>query len=523
VEVEASGEAEEEVQVQMEKQIEQKEAKVVPIVPDIPAEVETEPAVMMEDLELPFSPHTGFHIVRSGKAKKKHAQPAQVEPMREQVVITEPKSVQSRNCKSEKREEKRDVHQGKKDAAQPKKKDKPSSPTKETAQYEKSTALHRDTAPYEKPNSPTKDAAHHERKYLHVRSKDPVVEASDHVEVRFPIEKGPFDLLSERRNARLLEIERTSRARCALDIAAQAVRLSGSVCAVAAARRAMEDLCAQWIEVADNVWRVLLQSQKSEKGYLCRMQEETGCSILVDPHTPRIRLAGSTKEAEAAQFWLWQLYDKCETSEAPTPAKEKGSDKGRYNAKQDVGSDKDVIAKSRDVGSSRRDNNAGRCRDATILDSIGKGEEAGGMGKSTSGKCVDDSKDHSNIKTKLTDDAQGACYFVPMPMPMPTVPVSVVPLGVAPAGQFPLPLANCPGDIFGAHCPATYSQPARDDGANSLAAHLAEKFPSARIIVGAPDAQDTPCPRETLAPPDSLQSKMNRLQELLQQSRRVRV
>lgn len=100
------------------------------------------------------------------------------------------------------------------------------------------------------------------------------------------------------------------------------------------------------------------------------------------------------------------------------------------------------------------------------------------------------------------------------------------------------PLPNAPGDVPDQRLlhatatasrdlqqPAQYNNPsAREDkGANSLAARLAQEFPSARIIIGAPDSQasqEPRAPREVAvapAPPaqDDLDSKMRRLQELL--------
>jgi hypothetical protein len=127
----------------------------------------------------------------------------------------------------------------------------------------------------------------------------------------------------------------------------------------------------------------------------------------------------------------------------------------------------------------------------------------------------------------------GSCYFVPMP----ATPVNVVPLGMGPVGQFPMPLMQCSGEVFGqcgfsndssmgdeSSLQVSQGLPSKEDeGAKSLAARLAEKFPSARIIIGAPDAQEPPAAKEEKQPPDGLEAKMRRLRDLLTESKQGRV
>lgn len=62
-----------------------------------------------------------------------------------------------------------------------------------------------------------------------------------------------------------------------------------------------------------------------------------------------------------------------------------------------------------------------------------------------------------------------------------------------------------------------------DDDAKKLASRLAQQFPSARIIVGAPDCQEPPAParkqEKKKEAPDTMECKMRKLQDLLQKGR----
>lgn len=64
------------------------------------------------------------------------------------------------------------------------------------------------------------------------------------------------------------------------------------------------------------------------------------------------------------------------------------------------------------------------------------------------------------------------------------------------------------------------NQSRQDNGAQSLAARLAQEFPSARIIIGAPDSQEAAPPK--VEAQNDLDTKMRRLQELLKQGRPVK-
>jgi hypothetical protein len=99
-----------------------------------------------------------------------------------------------------------------------------------------------------------------------------------------------------------------------------------------------------------------------------------------------------------------------------------------------------------------------------------------------------------------------ACFFTPMPMQA-SYPMMSPPMD-APARRGLLD--NQQQDI---------GVPSREDeGAQSMAARLAQEFPSARIIIGAPDAQEPSAP-----PPkkktENLNSKMRQLQALLAEGR----
>lgn len=62
-----------------------------------------------------------------------------------------------------------------------------------------------------------------------------------------------------------------------------------------------------------------------------------------------------------------------------------------------------------------------------------------------------------------------------------------------------------------------------DDDAKKLASRLAQQFPSARIIVGAPDCQEPPATarkqEKAKEAPDTMEGKMRKLQDLLQKGR----
>jgi len=132
------------------------------------------------------------------------------------------------------------------------------------------------------------------------------------VEERLLLERGPFELLSERRKARLIEVERASNAQCTLDAAGQAVCLRGTASAVLHARQMLEELHIEWVDIARAAWAVLLQSRTSPDGHLSRLQAASQCTIVVDRKESKVRIAGTSSQADVAQSWLWQLHESCD-------------------------------------------------------------------------------------------------------------------------------------------------------------------------------------------------------------------
>jgi len=139
---------------------------------------------------------------------------------------------------------------------------------------------------------------------------------SEEESVMLSLEKAPFELLSERRKARLLELERSSGAKFTLDSARQAVHINGRASQVAEARQLIEDLCVEWVQVAEPVWAVLLRSRDRATGHLSVLQALTPqCSVVVDRSSSRVRVAGTAQQVECAQAWLCRMHEDCDTAE----------------------------------------------------------------------------------------------------------------------------------------------------------------------------------------------------------------
>jgi hypothetical protein len=111
------------------------------------------------------------------------------------------------------------------------------------------------------------------------------------------------------------------------------------------------DANTQWIEVADSVWKLLLQGS-----HLRDLQEDCKCNIVVDHDSPWIMVNGTEHQAETVQISVMQLLDKCENTRArpqnnvkssEEPAKLPRNSNGRLRArdrgKKNVDGHKDWI------------------------------------------------------------------------------------------------------------------------------------------------------------------------------------
>jgi hypothetical protein len=581
--------------------------------------VEIEPGIALEPVPVELLPETGFRVVRSSKEKKKKkaddVQEEQVQP--ELRVVQDGSPLDQKQQKTKTKAEKRRSNQEKRDVPQP-----------DVRAGRRGVVQER------------REVVPETRELNHASDARGV--AVDQAEVRLPLERDVFELLCRRKKSRLLGIEQTCRARCVLDKNGQSVRIFGNACAVAAARRMVEDLCVHWIDIADSVWAVLLGSHDTVGSYVSRLQEETKCSIVVDDECPRIQVAGTSKQTEQAQLWLLQLSDKCEYAEVPLPSHVKSPKALTHRIESSGSCIRITVSKEKgglmahisglssevqravDMFHSEALPSPTRTDASTSLGSLNrtpsltltsptdspheedmrKGRRTpSDWGGSTPRGLRDDSSERSCMASASADKAlesprslqkrklpprpleppstpdsthisfgstmpehssanssygggyhsmsnlspnvipfmpgaenhhvAGSCYFVPMP----ATPVNVVPLGMGSVGQFPMPLMQCSGEVFGqcgfsndssmgdeSSLQVSQGLPSKEDeGAKSLAARLAEKFPSARIIIGAPDAQEPPAAKEEKQPPDGLEAKMRRLRDLLTESKQGRV
>jgi len=132
------------------------------------------------------------------------------------------------------------------------------------------------------------------------------------------LDKGPFDLLGEKRKVRLVNIEQCSGVKCVLDVASQAVRLHA--CdpeQLQMAKRLVEELTVEWINLAEPSWTVLFKGRMSPSGPLSRLQADCHCSVVLDRGAFRIRIGGDKMETEAAQAWLQELHGGCDAIRVP--------------------------------------------------------------------------------------------------------------------------------------------------------------------------------------------------------------
>jgi len=569
---------------------------------------EAEPTISLELVPIELLPETGFRVVRSSKEKKKK----KVESPQEEKASAEFNPVQDA------------------EAANPKQQKNKTKPDKRRSNESKRDVVQHDRRDLVQERR--EPAQQEKREWNH--SSDAIIEAVDQVEVRVPLEKEVFDMLNRRKKSRLANIEKTCRARCFLDKSGQSVRISGTACVVAAARGMVEDLCVQWIDIADSVWAVLLSSQDSGSSHVSRLQDETHCSIVVDRDRPRIQVAGSTRQTEQAQMWLLQLSDKCQSSQVSLPSHVK-SPKSLASRLESAGSCIRVsvernqsgfmahisglateVQRAIDMVNSEALPSPTRTDASTSIGSVNrtpslsltsptdsphedirKGRQTpSDWGGSTPRGLRDDSSELSQVESpklgatldspkcspkrilpprpqeapsmpestevsygstapassssdisysgaypgmmNICPDVMpfmpgaenhhvaGSCYFMPMPM---------IPLGMGATAQFPQ-MMHYSGEMFPhgfsngnpfcqePHLQGSQGSPSKEDeGAKSLAARLAEKFPSARIHIGAPDAQEPPAVQEKKQPIDGLEAKMRRLRELLGESKRSRI
>lgn len=380
---------------------------------------------------------------------------------------------------------------------------------------------------------------------------DTKLEDKQEVKERLLLERGPFELLAERRKARLLEIGAASGARCTLDRLERSVQLSGSAAAVAAAHKLVAELCVEWVQVAEPVWTVLLQGRDSPGGHLSRLQKEARCRVVVDRASARVRVAGTLAQVEAAQSWLWRLHEDCDcvqlwlgphvdAPEALAAEAEAGSPSVRVDVQRQCcgGYSARVQGLTREVLRAVETVRAAALQSPTLTGSTaaadGLSEESGGSSNSAG----------SNLgragQGPLPGVAAGCGYDSGA-----RTPSDWGDGGEAPAQERLLwerdvneedatalmpapfvPACACSPTRTGEASFATllphHEERARaeDDGAMSLAERLAQEFPSARIIIGAPDEQQQRLSRR--GEPCSagrLELQMKRLKQLLEQDK----
>eukprot|EP00928_Gymnodinium_smaydae_P041081 TRINITY_DN27815_c0_g1_i1.p1 TRINITY_DN27815_c0_g1~~TRINITY_DN27815_c0_g1_i1.p1 ORF type:complete len:1835 (-),score=414.23 TRINITY_DN27815_c0_g1_i1:114-5618(-) len=392
------------------------------------------------------------------------------------------------------------------------------------------------------------------------------------------LERGPFELLHRCRRARLLELQTLTGARCTLDRVGQAVRLQGAAAAVALAREHISELCSEWVSV-DGLQEYcdLFLTQGQGNVNLARLQRETRCGATADAERPRVRVAGTPEEVAAAKEWM--LHFCCEQAERKATAIIAPSAVGAAPAPNgaSTGAGKAKVAKPQPsaLPEQRRSRSwtrepAVRAKAATATaapavasvaapatnptnmfaeSSAAKGgpELCGGADCRTPSPEPgqhDGHHDHSfQGHAAATMDADSWQWQVP------AAAAAYFAGDVDAAGGGAFLVGDCVpyfgevGDASGLTYAATDPSAVYFDGdpapyafhgdeyagafgadfneapASSLAEQLAKEFPSARIIVGAPEALQEALPLQGQIEDNRLEAQMRRLGELLDRSR----
>jgi len=312
--------------------------------------------------------------------------------------------------------------------------------------------------------------------------------------------------------------------------------------------------------VADPVWAVLLRSRNCPGGHLRKLQTEAQCSVVVDRTSARIRVAGTTKQVEAAQAWLWRLHEDCDSVQvwlgphvrAPEALASEAEARS-LGVRVDLRRQRGGGCMARVQGLAPEVQKAVEVLRSAALQSpmfMGGSTTAGtdglsetGRSSQSAGSCggcadknvpVDKPKDEGlDSGTRTPSDwgdaatpraqvgAKGASGGVASPVaggPGGAVVGTQLRLDAAPF----TPSRDAAGLRSSApsFTPQPHERPSRtEDGAMSLAERLAQQFPSARIIVGAPDEMLL---AESQNPPGSvgrLELQMKRLKDLLEQDK----
>jgi len=325
-----------------------------------------------------------------------------------------------------------------------------------------------------------------------------------------------------------------------------------------------------WIEVADSVWKLLLQGSGSAGSSLSHLEEECGCSVTVDCTSPWIMVNGTELQTEKAQTLLWQLLDTCDSSNAQAAHAKSTCDssnagpsgqakaprnrrRGNRSGHVDTHEEQAKPTVVPNIVVARRlasPDSSTPSEEAPKLPRYGRGDSSSSTtpnsvreqwpgSPSTGGS--DFASDYTGNGGAMSPDAMpfivdstgqnNPYYFAQMGMNGSAYYGAENSAGWYSGQQWP----NTPGELAGRQLLNAANGGSQrqagsalaDKGGKSMAARLAEEFPSARIIIGAPDSQEAPAPPppplpqkpEVQANGDGLECKMRKLQDLLAQGR----